>query len=74
MFKKFKLKKELKELQQQILFLEQKRTRSEAAIISALLKHVDPADDDVDYFNTYTAQIDDLELRIREINEQMNVL
>ena len=74
MFKKLKLKQELKEVQQQMVHLEQKRTRSEAAIISALLKHVDPADDDVDYFNMYTAQIDELRMRIQEINQQMDVL
>ena len=58
MFEKMKLKKQIKECKEQIESLEQKRERSQAALLSAILKHEVPNDDDVDYFNEFTLKIE----------------
>ncbi len=58
MFKKMKLKKAIEKSKKRIAELEQKRTRSQAALIEAILKHTTPDDGDVDYFNMFTEQIE----------------
>lgn len=58
MFEKMKLKKAIKESKEKIAEIEQKRTRSQAALVEAILRHTDPDDKDVDFFNQFTAQID----------------
>ena len=59
MFEKARLKSQISKCKERIESLEQKRARSQAAITQALLKHEEPNDADVDYFNIYTAQIDE---------------
>ena len=58
MFEKMKLKKAIKESKAKIAEIEQKRTRSQAALVEAILRHTEPDDKDVDFFNQFTAQID----------------
>ena len=58
MFEKAKLKKAIKESKKQIEFLEQKRSRSQAALVSAILGNTQPDDKDVDYFNQFTEKIE----------------
>ena len=48
MFEKFKIRKQIKVIRQRIGFLEQKRARSQAALVDAILRKVDPADEDVE--------------------------
>jgi hypothetical protein len=38
--------------------LEQKRSRSQAALITAILSNTTPDDEDVEYFNKFTSEID----------------
>lgn len=59
MFEKACLKSQISKCKERIEALEQKRARSQAALTSALLRHEEPNDADVDYFNNYTAQIDE---------------
>ena len=58
MFEKAKLKKAIKDSKKQIEFLEQKRSRSQAALVSAILSNTQPDDRDVDYFNQFTEKIE----------------
>ena len=58
MFEKMKLKKAIKVSKERIAEIEQKRTRSQAALVEAILRHAEPDDRDVDFFNQFTAQID----------------
>ncbi len=66
MFKKIKLKKQIKSFKNQIDILEQKRARSQAALVEALLTHKDPDDTDVDFFNQYTAKINEIRKQLQE--------
>lgn len=58
MFEKAKLKKAIKDSKKQIEYLEQKRSRSQAALVSAILSNTQPDDKDVDYFNQFTEKIE----------------
>lgn len=59
MFEKAKLKKAIKDSKKKIEMLEQKRSRSQAALVEAILKHTEPDDRDVDFFNQFTEQIEE---------------
>lgn len=67
MLRKTELKKEIQECKNQIVLLENKRSRSQAALVDALLNHKEPNDADVDYFNMFTEQI-------TEVREKMHAL
>ena len=71
MFEKWKIKKQIKVIRQRILFLEQKRARSQAALVEAILQKVDPNDEDVEYFNQFTGEIDRLRVEMRELEGQL---
>ena len=58
MFEKRKIRKEIEKSKKIIEMLEQKRTRSQAALVEAILRHTDPDDRDVDFFNQFTDQIE----------------
>ena len=58
MFQKRKLLKRIKLSKDTIAGLEQKRSRSQAALVSALLRNDIPNDEDVDYFNRFSDMID----------------
>lgn len=57
MFRKWKLKKAVKNCKKNIQKLENQRSRSQAALVEAILSNTTPTDEDVDYFNKYTALI-----------------
>ena len=58
MLQKSKLKKAINASRKKIMVLEQKRTRSQAALVYALLNHTTPNDADIEYFNQFTVQIE----------------
>ena len=58
MFRKRKLLGQIKLSKDTILGLEQKRARSQAALVSALMNNSVPTDEDVDYFNRFSEMID----------------
>ena len=58
MFKKSQLKKKIKMAKRNIESLEKKRTRSQAALVEAILTQKSPADEDVEFFNRFTALIE----------------
>ena len=57
MFQKLKLRKQIKRAKEIISTLEQKRSRSQAALVSALLNNEVPDDEEVDYFNHFSELI-----------------
>lgn len=74
MFEKIRLKRRIKVLDERILFLEKKRERSQAALVEAILKGCEPKDEDVDYFNRYTRNIDEVRKERRENQEKLDRL
>lgn len=71
MFEKKKLKKELERDKDLIEEIEKKRYRSQSQLVEAILKQETPSDEDVDYFNRYTEQIETLRARIQDIQRQL---
>ena len=74
MFQKSKLKKAIKNSQKRIALLEQKRARSQAALVEAILRHTDPDDDDVEYFNQFTEQIEQERNRMHDMMRLLDEL
>ena len=74
MFKKMKLKKEIEKSKQKIAELEQKRARSQAALVEAILLKTEPKDDDVDFFNKFTEQIEEERQRMHELMKELDAL
>lgn len=74
MFKKIKLKNAIKASKKKITMLEQKRSRSQAALVEAILTHTSPSDDDVEFFNTFTHQIDKERDHMHELISELEKL
>ena len=74
MFKKRKLKKEIEKSKLKIEAIEQKRSRSQAALVEAILKHEEPDDKDVDFFNQFTEQIDNERNHLHELMSELDKL
>ena len=58
MFEKSIIKKKIKRAKKNIEMLEKKRTRSQAALVTAILSNQTPVDEDVEYFNRFTELIE----------------
>ena len=69
MFKKMKLRKQIKRAKENISALEQKRSRSQAALVTALLNNETPKDEEVDYFNHFSELIDLERDRLKRLTE-----
>ena len=52
--------------------LERKRERSQAALIEAILQNKSPNDQDVDFFNNYSAQINHWREKISELQASLD--
>lgn len=74
MFRRIKLKREIRRCLREIHLLEQRRSRSQAALVSAILTGTTPADDDVDYFNRYTAEINATRDRLLLLKQEYEAL
>lgn len=57
MNEKRKLKKEIKKCKQTIEEIERKRSRSQSALVQAILLREEPDENDVEWFNKYTGEI-----------------
>ena len=57
MSEKSKIKKEIKICQQTIEEIERKRSRSQSALVQAVLLQETPNENDVEWFNKYTGEI-----------------
>ena len=74
MFKKMQLRHAIKKSKRIILALEQKRSRSQAALVEAILTHTTPQDTDVDFFNMYTARINAERDKMHQLTDELNKL
>jgi len=74
MFKKMKLKKEIENCKKLIAELEAKRSRSQAALVEAILTHKEPDDKDVEFFNHFTKQIEDVRERMHSLMAKLDEL
>lgn len=74
MSRRNKLAKELHFLEEEIKFLEIKRSRSQAALIEALISRSQPNDDDVQFFRTFTAEIEVKREQIRQLTSEIEKL
>ncbi|MBO4216727.1 MAG: hypothetical protein J5940_02155 [Clostridia bacterium] len=74
MFEKSKLKKAINRSKERIESIEQKRTRSQAALVEAILRHTEPDDRDVDFFNQFTAQIEEERANLHKLMKQLEEL
>ena len=57
MFEKRKYKKEIKKCRDTIEELERKRSRSQSALVQAILLQEEPKEADVEWFNKYTGEM-----------------
>ena len=71
MLKKSKLKKEINACRKKIQMLEQKRTRSQAALVYALLNHTTPNDSDIEYFNKFTVEMENERVHMHELMAEL---
>lgn len=71
MFEKFKIRRKIRKLKIQIEELEKKRSRSQSALVDAILSNSVPQDQDVDYFNRYSERINSDRERIRALQKQL---
>ena len=72
MFEKQKLRKSIKKSKRLIELYEQKRARSQAALVEAILRHTEPRDSDVDYFNQFTELIENERSKMHRLTDQLN--
>lgn len=74
MSKKRELAREIRILAGEIKGLEIKRSRSQAALIEALINKKDPEPIDLEYFRTFTAQIDVKRDRLKDVTKDLEAL
>ena len=72
MSRKSDLEKAIKESENEIELLEQKRIRSMSAFIEALVNHDTPSPEDVEYFKTFSGLIDLERENLRRLNEELD--
>lgn len=74
MFKKMKLKSEINKLKKEIVNLESKRARSQSALVASILQKKEPDEKDVEFFNMYSKQIDEIRAQISQKEEELSKL
>lgn len=74
MFERNKIAKELNALEEEIKLLEVKRSRSIAVILEALISRTAPNEEDVQYFRTFTAEIDVKREQLQKLTKQLEGL
>jgi hypothetical protein len=71
MFETLKIKAEIKRSKRIIEELESKRSRSQAALVEAILTNKTPDDDDVEWFNRYTTLIEEERNKMHELTKKL---
>ncbi|MBR4554530.1 MAG: hypothetical protein IKP95_04780 [Ruminococcus sp.] len=74
MSEKSKLKKEIKICRQTIEEIERKRSRSQSALVQAVLLQESPDEMDVEWFNKYTGEITACRNHMIELQKKLNSL
>ena len=71
---KRKLKKEIKTCMRTIEEIERKRSRSQSALVQAVLLQETPDERDVEWFNKYTGEITACRNQMIELQKKLNSL
>ena len=71
---KRKLKKEIKVCMQTIEEIERKRSRSQSALVQAVLLQETPEENDVEWFNKYTGEITACRNHMIELQKKLRSL
>ncbi len=71
---KKELAKEIRVLEEEIKELEIKRSRSQAALIESLISKQDPDESEMQFFRTYTADIEVKRERLMKMTMQLEKL
>lgn len=74
MSRKSELEKLIKNSEQELDVLEQKRIRSMCAFIEALVNHDTPSAEDVEYFKTFSGLIEVERNNLRMLNDELDGL
>ena len=74
MLQRNKIAKEIHALEEEIKILEIKRSRSIAVILEALISRTTPSDEDVQYFRTFTAEIEIKREQLQKLTRQLEGL
>ena len=74
MSEKRKLKKEIKVCMQTIEEIERKRSRSQSALVQAVLLQETPEESDVEWFNKYTGEITACRNHMIELQKKLKSL
>ena len=74
MSEKRKLKKEIKLCMQTIQEIERKRSRSQSALVQAILLQEEPNENDVEWFNKDTGEITSCRNHMIELQKKLNSL
>ena len=74
MSEKSKLKKEIKICRQTSEEIERKRSRSQSALVQAVLLQEEPNEMDVEWFNKYTGEITACRNHMIELQKKLNSL
>ena len=74
MLQRNKIAKEIHALEEEIKILEIKRSRSIAVILEALISRTTPNDEDVQYFRTFTAEIEIKREQLQKLTRQLEGL
>ena len=72
MFEKRKYQKEIKRCLETIEEIERKRSRSQSALVQAILLQEEPSEADVEWFNKYTGEITACRNHMTEIQKKLD--
>ena len=73
MFEEKKYKKEIKKCRVTIEEIERKRSRSQSALVQAILLQEEPNEADVEWFNKYTGEITACRNHMNEIQKKLDM-
>lgn len=68
---KKEMAKEIKILEDEIVLLETKRSRSQASLIESLISKQEPDETEIQFFRTYTADIEVKRERLMKLTRQL---
>ena len=74
MGEKSKLKKEIETCKKTIVEIERRRSRSQSALVQAILLQEEPNDADVEWFNKYTGEIDAVRKHMINTQKKLDLL
>ncbi|MBQ6638887.1 MAG: hypothetical protein IKN45_01950 [Lachnospiraceae bacterium] len=74
MSRKSQLKREIKTCQKTIQEIERRRSRSQSALVQAILLQEEPSEADVEWFNKYTGEITACRNHMLELRKELDSL